>query len=807
MDKIKLQIKKIFDKIKTTFVRVKEYIKHIKIYTVERVCLVAFVCIFLFSTIFMIKLLSAIILQEDAKSLDVYNPVIPTKIYDVNNIEIAEFFSEQRELVDFNELPKDLINAIVSMEDQNFHKHMGIDIMGTIRGSIGNLLTGKRMRGGSTLTQQVSRGVILNSSERSIIRKLKEIWVAFQIERRYSKDEIVTFYFNQIFFGHSVYGVQAASKFYFGKDVRDINLGEAAMIATLPPSPNAYSPINNPNNSMVRHKVVLGRMISRGYIKRDEANEAYANFWSSFRGRIGRRGTTAYSLSLDRAPYVTEYVRRNLVEKYGEKTLKESGLKIYTTIDLEKQEIAQQLLTEALIEQNEFYSKYTKNIDAIYSKDILDKVDMLTLMLGIPYDIGENKLNALIRSEMNSTVSLPLSLMSEVMGFGQVNEIINSAMRENEVELSKQVEGALVSIDPRNGYIVSMVGGSGFTPRNQLNRAVQARRQAGSAFKPFVYAYAIESGKFTVASTLDDAPIGYELDNGRYWVPQNYDGTFKGRISIRDALKNSVNIASVKILDTLKVLPTIEYISPIFNVTNEAMSKRMFNTDLTLALGTGIFTPLELTAGYAVLANKGKEVNPIIIRYVTDRYGRMIDNFEQEQKKEILLRGGAKQIVDPNVAYIISDVLTGVLRGGTATSAMANAKFTRLAAGKTGTSSDWKDAWFVGYTPQLVTGVWLGFDSFEYSLGRDRAAGRIAAPIWGRYMKEALKEETGGWYRQTDQIVHATVCAVSGLNLSKSCIQTKTDIFLYSTLPTETCNICEQNDKDLEEIIRMLNKN
>ena len=788
-EKIKEKLKLLYNKYHT-----------IKGSTVEKAIIIFLsfsVCV---SLIISIMIISDIIIQPDVDALDVYSPTIPTKIFDINGETISEFFNEKRELVDYKDIPEDLIHAIVAMEDQNFFTHSGIDVSGILRATLGNLVLGKKMRGASTLTQQVARGIVLKSNERTIVRKFKEIWLSFQIERRYTKEEIVTFYFNQIFFGHSVYGVQTASRFYFNKDVQDLNLAECAMLATLPPSPNKYSPINNPNNSMVRHKVVLKRMIERKYITKEEAELGYTEFWASFTGQIGRKGSTAYTSSRDQAPYVTEHVRRILSEMYGEKTLKEGGLQIHTTIDLSKQREAQRILQESLVEQNEYYNNNSQNIDEIHSRKIIDRIDLISTMFNIPYEIGENKLNTIVISELNKTVSLPLALLSDIYGFRAVNDVVATAMRMQETELSKQVEGALVSMNPKNGYIVAMVGGSGFTPRNQLNRVVQARRQSGSAFKPFVYAYGLESKKFTLSTVIDDAPIGYPIDGNKYWVPKNYSGKYQGRVTYRRALSSSINLVTVSVLDVLGIDEAINYIAPIFNVADETTINRMFNKDLTLALGTGLFTPLEITQGYAVLANSGKQVEPILIRYVTDRYGVVVDNFELEQNKKIALKGGAKQVVSPEVAYMVSDMLTSVLRGGTATTAMYNAKFDRKAAGKTGTTSDWKDSWFVGYTPQLVTTVWLGFDSFDYSLGRNRASAVTSAPIWGRYMKIALEDEERVWFKNPGNIIYANVCQISGQKLSPSCISTTTEMFLPGTVPMDTCEICESDLRDLDEL-------
>lgn len=767
--------------------------------------IIAIAIIFLLNTIIFSFLIADIVAQPDIEAIELYQPTIPTKIYDIKGEVISEFFTEQRALVNYKDLPPHLIEAIISMEDNNFIKHAGIDIIGIFRGTIGNMLLGRRPRGASTLTQQVARGIVLKSRERTITRKLREIWVTFQIEKRLTKEEIVTLYFNQIFFGHSVYGVQAASRFYFNKDVQDLNLAECAMLATLPPSPNTYSPINNPNISMQRHKVVLKRMNDMKFITQAEGDIAYKEFWESYTGKIGRRGTTAYSASMDRAPYVTEYVRRILVERYDEKTLKEEGLKIYTTIDIEKQEAAQKLLTEALRNYNIKYEGGSLDISSVYDRTLLNKLEMLSLIVALPEDLAYNKFNIAVRDALNKNVSSPLALLSDMFGMENVNDVIMEVMKADEAELSRQIEGALVSINPKNGYIVSMVGGSGFTPRNQLNRVTQARRQAGSAFKPFVYAASMDITNYSPSTIVSDAPIGFVFEDGNSWIPKNYSANFKGDVSLRYALAVSLNIATINVLNYVGVTNAIKYMEPIFKADNdEKKSKRMFNADLTLSLGTGLFTPLELTTGFATIANEGKEVEPILIRYVTDRHDVMIDNFEEDLKKEIEERGGAKQVMSQEVAYLISDILSGVLRGGTATSAMYEAKFTRMGAGKTGTSNDWKDAWFVGYTPELATGIWIGFDSFKYSLGNNQVGGRIAAPIWGKYMVEALKTIKPTWYKKPNNIVNINICAISGKLPSASCYSIKSELFIRDKIPNEICNVCAnylQDSNELDSII------
>ncbi|WP_028329751.1 penicillin-binding protein 1A [Brachyspira alvinipulli] len=787
---------------------ISEKYNKINIEQFKKFYIIVIAVIFVINTFVLAFLVSDIIIQPDVQAVELYKPTIPTKIYDIKGEVISEFFTEQRSLVEYKDLPPHLIEAIISMEDNNFMKHFGIDIIGIFRGTLGNMITGRRVRGASTLTQQVARNIVLKSSERTIMRKLKEIWVTFQIEKRLTKEEIVTLYFNQIYFGHSVYGVQAASRFYFNKDVQNLDLAECAMLATLPPAPNAYSPINNPNISIARHKVVLNRMADLKFISRDEAQEAHKEFWETYTGKIGRRGSTAYSASIDRAPYVTEYVRRQLVDIYGEKALKEDGLKIYTTIDIDKQEAAQKLLTEALEEYNNKYEGGSMDVIKIYDRATIDKVEMLSILFNLPEDSAYNKFNIAVRDILNKHTTPPLALFSDIFGMEEVNDITMDVMRADEAELSRQIEGALVAIDPRNGYIVSMVGGSGFTARNQFNRATQARRQAGSSFKPFVYAASMDVTNYSPSTIVSDAPIGFvpeEGEEGDVWIPKNYSGNFKGDVTLRYALSASLNIATVNVLNYVGITNAIRYIEPIFKAEPDSeKSKRMFNPDLTLGLGTGLFTPLELTTGFAEFANEGKEVEPILVRYVTDRYGIVIDNFEDELKKKITLRGGPKQVISKEVAYMISDILTGVLRGGTATSAMYEAKFTRMGAGKTGTSNDWKDAWFVGYTPELTTGIWIGFDSFKYSLGNNQVGGRVAAPIWGKYMVEALKEVKPTWYKRPENVINVRVCAISGKLPGPSCYSFTTDLFIKGKIPSETCEVCShylQDSTDLDNII------
>lgn len=765
-----------------------------------------------FTTTFTVYVVYSVNIQEDIQALEHYTPPMPSKIMDVNGKLISEIFAEKRELISYNEIPHDLIDAIVATEDSTFFEHAGIDLSGMMRALIHNIQAGYIKEGASTLTQQLARGVFDKiGRKKTIERKIQEIWAALQIEQKYTKKEILTLYFNQIFFGHSAYGVKAAARFYFDKDVETLSLAECALLAGLPKSPNKYSPVNNVKASMKRHKIVLTRMVDMEYITEEEADIAFKEFWFDFRYRLKNKGETVFSEAVNHAPYITEYIRRIIVERYGEDKIKKEGLVIHTTFDLEKQRSAQKHLEDAIKYQSKYYNNKTRKIRELFEYRIEDSADLATVIFNSRINLGHYKIKRKLNRKINEELLLPLYMFSKITGANETEDMLDYAMLEEEDVVSRNVEGALISIDPRTGHIEAMVGGSGFGRHNQLNRARQARRQAGSAFKPFLYSYAIESRMFTAASTFRDAPAAYQTDEGEFWVPQNYGGRYRGHVRLREALKRSINVVSVKLLDNLTIEATTNFTQGVLMADSLEKRERFFPDNLTLALGTGLFSPLELATGYAVIANRGVEVFPIGIRYVTDRKGRVIDNFEEELQRSILERGGKQQVMSEGTAYIITDILKDVLKpGGTAYRAMEREDFDRDdAAGKTGTSSDWKDAWFCGFTPQLVTVVWMGFDRNEYSLGRGQAGGSIAAPVWAKYMNDIEKDipETN-FIKPRLKLKTVQVCEKSGMRPSKSCKTLIWENFLKGTEPDEEeiCNVCEHEQREQEMLEEMLDQ-
>src|SRR5882762_9119964 len=553
-----------------------------------------------------------------------------TKVYDDNDELITEFHVERRIFVPLAQIPQALRGAIIATEDARFYSHYGVDPMGIARAVYQNFRRGRIVEGGSTITQQLAK-VLFLTPDKSLERKLKEAVLAVELERRYSKDRILEMYMNQIYFGNGAYGVEAASRTYFGKSVNEISVKDAALLAGLPRAPSTYSPFDHPEAAKRRREVVLRRLVEYGALKDPDAKKLV-------RTDLGlippeRRRTTGQ--------YFLEFVQQTLEAKYGADMVFKGGLNVYTTLNPTMQLVAEQSLRDGL-----------KALE------------------------GRSK-----------------------------------AARPGE-----HPEGAIVTIEPQTGYVRAMVGGYDFF-RSEFNRAVQARRQPGSAFKPFVYVAALESG-FTPASRVEDAPVSYAIgSSGQTWKPENYDRKFRGPTTLQQAIEESVNVVTVKLQEQIGLSRTVR-VARRFGITSP------LDVNLSLALGTSDLTLLELTSAYAALANQGAWLPPTTIRYVTDAQGKLLEEHVAEPK----------EAVPPETAYVITHMLRGVVERGTGQAAKA---LNRPIAAKTGTTNDYSNAWFVGYTPRVTTGVWVGYDR-PRSLGKDETGSRVAVPIWVSYMGKVL---------------------------------------------------------------------
>ncbi len=560
---------------------------------------------------------------------DDIRPAASSQIYDINGKLINTVHSvENRVPVSINKIPKNLQNAFVAAEDARFYQHIGIDPRGILRAVWSNITDRGVSEGGSTITQQLAKNALL-SQDRTLKRKIQEAILALQIERQYSKNEILELYLNQIYFGQGAYGVQSAAMVYFGKNVEDLNLAECAMLAGIPKSPNYYSPFNNLKAATERQTTVLEQMVKYNFI--DSATSTQA-----MNTKLKLASRTAQPDNKNKtASYFVEYVTQSLIDKYGADAVYKDGLKIYTTLDLDMQEAAEEAM---------------------------------------------QKLPS-VRTDSNGL---------------------------------QQPQGALVAIDPRTGYIKAMVGGRG---DDQFNRAVLAERQPGSAFKPFVYLAALESG-MTPSTMIEDSKISFGN-----WTPMNYDEKFHGSVSLRSALEQSLNVPTVKIANQTGVDKPLYYAQQM-GISTLVLQGSTNDRNLAMALGglTRGVTPLELASAYGVLANQGVHIDPISVIKIVDRTGKVL---EQVVPKE-------RAVVNERSAYILTDMLRGVLNNGTGTAANIG----RPAAGKTGTTSDYKDAWFVGFTPDLVASVWIGYDTDGYLNGI--TGGGLPATIWKAFMQKAL---------------------------------------------------------------------
>jgi len=723
-----------------------------------------------------------------------YQPDITTRIYDKNGILISELFTEKREIVPFEKIPKNLVNAFVAIEDNEFYDHWGINPKGIVRAFFVNIFAGGVKQGGSTITQQLAK-ILLTSREKSLYRKIKEAFIAVMIEAKYSKTQILNLYLNQIFLGHGAYGVEAAAKIYFQKDVWDLNLAECALLASLPSSPNMLSPIRHPKTSISRHKVILGKMVEMGYITVDEAEKAFLGFWPDYLNYIGdlSPSLTTWSTRTDKAPWFTEYIRRELVKKFGEEAVFTGGLSVYTTLDVNKQMAGQRILKNALDAQSVVSGSLSFNNVDYMVNNFSDEVSLASLIFNVNSfnkkgSVENNKINSVLRGEIIEE----LEGLNYLAGIDKISDFLDKykSTYTDDRQLQR-VEGCIISINHHNGYIEAMIGGGEFSSINQLNRTMQSKRQPGSSIKPLLYSAAIESGKFTASTSVLDSPIVYLDTEGGDWEPENYEGEYNGFIRLRKALEKSINVVSIRIADALGMDTVMSYYAKLLKMTDSEKKARI-PRNLSIALGSIEVSPFEITRAYAIIANGGKDVIPFAIRYIKNRKGDIIENREKEVNDIIAekTKNGTIQILKPGTAQVMISLMKSVISSGTARAAYPG----RPAAGKTGTTNNWKDAWFIGFTSDLSTGLWIGYDKLGLSLGVGQAAAGIAAPVWGNYMREALRNDPVSDFPAYAMLTQLTVCANSGLLPGPSCKSTISEVFIPEFVPDKICDVCSNHD-------------
>ncbi|HXZ44039.1 MAG TPA: PBP1A family penicillin-binding protein, partial [archaeon] len=700
--------------------------------------------------------------------LEEYQPSVATILYTDQDEPFHSFYEQRRILVPLAKIPALLIQAVLAVEDSRFYEHHGLSPRAIVRALFMNVLAGRKAQGGSTITQQLARRLFL-TPEKSLPRKIKEMLLALEIERRYSKAKILELYLNLVYFGHGAYGVEAAAQTYFQKSVGDLTLPEVAMLAGLPSAPNRFSPIINPAQARQRRDHVLNRMVHQGYITQAQADVATRTPFDE--SLFTRQATTA--------PYFVEHVRQQLEETYGAYALYNTGLKVYTTLNLKMQRSADEALIGGL---RELDKRTGYRLSPAHAEAMRGRVGPYTpksgeILPGTVLRVNPNSAEIQLgryRGEIAFASLKWTKLARPADAFKEGGSVLVRVVSVNEgtqrvelaLEQDPELEGAFLALDPRDGSIKAMIGGYDFT-RSKFNRAIQAKRQPGSAFKPFIYAAAFDRG-LTPSTVIDDSPISIETTIGgesTEWSPENFDREFHGPTTLRRALENSVNVVTVKLLQDVGVGPVI------------AMARQMGITsglrrEISLALGVSEVTPLELVSAYGVFANGGVRAEPFTIRKVTDSQGRVLAQHVTTPQ----------EVMRPETAYVLVNVLKGVIQRGTGARARV---LGRPLAGKTGTSSDATDVWFVGFTPSLVAGVWIGYD-LKRSLGEGETGSRLALPIWINFMRKALAGTESQDFPEPDGVVPFNVDLQTGRLAPLGAPGSITEYFIEGTEPEDT---------------------
>ena len=694
---------------------------------------IIFHCLLLFFGIGFFAGIYIFILSRDLPSLERlenFDPDLVTRIYSSDEVVLHELFYQKRVFAELRDIPEHMRQATIISEDRRFKEHWGISLRSVARAIVVNVLSLSYRQGFSTLSQQLARNLYKSIGfEDNITRKLKEVITAIQIERTYTKDEILEMYLNTVHFGHGTYGVESSAKRFFGKTSSDLTLDESALLVGLLPSPANYSPIRYPKKALARRNIVLKLMLDHKFIDIEDYN---------YTMNKGLESIIDEPLP-GKAPYFTEYIRRSL-EKIDDElgfNIYRDGLKVYTTLDSKLQEIAEEVVMKSVKRNQEILNRRLFNDDEKFSK------------LGY---------------------------------FGIYPEDSVRLMMQGEAELYKElreqllVQVAFVALDPKTGSILAMVGGRP-DYHDQFNRAVQAARQPGSVFKPFVYATAIDND-YPVTTQLLNQPVVLNIQNANgeweKWMPRNYDESTGGLTTLREGLRRSLNLISVRLVQELV---------PAREVKNTA--KRLgITTDIravdAIALGTSEVIPLDVISAYGVFASGGIYSKPFAITRIEDRYGNVIKEFFPIQE----------EVLRPSSSYMMTNLLKTVVDAGTGGSTRWKYKFYAPAAGKTGTTQGYSDAWFVGFTPHLVAGVWFGIDDYSISLGKKQDGSTAALPVWARFMREAYKtlglKNTD--FKRPDDIKTVEICSVSKKMPLGPCPVEK-EIFIEGTQPGDKCRV------------------
>ena len=706
--------------------------------------------------------LTIILLYPNLPSVEVltdYRPKIPLRVYSIEEDLIGEFGEEKRAIVQIDKVPESLKHAILAAEDERFYDHGGVDYWGVARAALANLSARGAKEGASTITMQVARNFFL-SNEKTFTRKLSEVLLAFKIEQNLKKDQILEIYINQIYLGQRAYGFGSAAQVYFAKNLKEITVAEAAMLAGLPKAPSRYNPIVNPKRATERQQYILRRMRDLGYITEEKFKAATTQ---PLRLNLEQQQFTV------KADHIAEMVRKEVHDQYGD-TAYISGLKVFTTIRKLDQAAAIDGLRRGILDYDRRHGYRgpegliklpveNELAEEAIEEALQDKELIGDLMPAVIIEAGAKQITAITkRSEVVSISGDGLKFVARALGDkpsplklqrGSIVRLLQDEKGGWAVVQLPRVEAALVSLDPADGAIRALAGGFDFGS-NKFNHATQAWRQPGSSFKPFVYSAALEKG-FTPATVVNDAPVVVDLGRtgGQAWEPKNYDGKYEGPMRLRTALAKSKNMVSIRILQAIGTNYAQDYIARF------GFQPEKHPPYLTMALGAGSVTPIQMASAYAVFANGGFKVKPYLITRITDDKGSLLFEAKPENAG-----AGAERVLDPRNAFIMTSMLRDVVRYGTAARAMSLGR--QDLAGKTGTTNDHIDAWFAGFQRTLVAVAWIGFDN-PTDMGANETGGHAALPIWMAYASKVLKGIKETEFIPPEGIVVMAIDADSGI--------------------------------------------
>lgn len=741
-----------------------------------------------------------------------FTTALPTKILDINGELITEFTSEERrEIISLIEIPQHMKDALLAREDRNFYEHTGFSIKAIFRAVVG-VLTHSSLGGGSTITQQIAGTLYADRTQMKISRKMKELWWAIQMERRYSKDELLELYMNRVYFGGGTYGVNAASKYYFGHDARHITPAESAILVIQLSNPAYYNPFEHPNRAMDRQKDVLDAMVEEGYITQKEADDSFDNYWLNF--DYSRTDTSAFFMRDDKAPWFSEYVRRELADMiYGDADIYSSGFTVNTTGNIKHLETAQLVMEKQLANVNANYKAQLAAKQKGAFSTYVPMSELITLLFNLNnLKMSNQLLQSSATKEFNSKLNPIVDIASLMFGIDNLKVgIINRANSKNQEKLKENtIEGTMVCIENDTGYITALIGGSKFDQTNQFIRASQARVQPGSSFKPLYFSAAMDTSDFNAATAILDAPYEFKSKDGSSYLPNNYGGAWRGNVLLWRALALSLNVPALKVLEKIGFDAAIDRSVALLGIPQKELPSRAFIPGFPIGLGTVSVRPIEMARAYAIFANGGKAVTPTAIRTVEDRNGNIILNIDRDVHQRAL---NPTQVITKENSFIMTKIMEhaatiGTLRYGSQnrssliergsgepngskfvyTDKKTGEKFQMPVAGKTGTTQNWADAWAIGYTPYYTAAFWFGFDKPGNSMGMSGTGASMAGPPWGDFMKVIHRDLPYKSWPEPDEgtVVKLEVCSETGKLPVEGCPRIPL-WFMSGNVPSEAC--------------------